>query len=158
MPFLSSRLSSVWKTPLGYILLYLTIIFGDIVSLSFVLPTIAFVVGSGWLFKSFIDDMMNEMPHSKCYMRISRRRRRWRPINPNSFLQYGKTLYECKRVMYFSLSFIDSSLHTQILIVSYFVHLEWLKSLMKLWNSNFLLFSCGVCLMCLLCYCCPKRN
>lgn len=64
---LSSRLPSIWKTPIGFITFYLVIIFGDILSLLYVLPTTSFILGSGWLFKSFMEDIRNQLPYLNVY-------------------------------------------------------------------------------------------
>lgn len=61
--FLSSRLPTVWKTAVGYTMFMLDIFFGDIVSVLFVLPLISFVLGSCWLFKSFIEDILKDLRH-----------------------------------------------------------------------------------------------
>lgn len=61
------RLPSIWKSPVGYAIFYVYLTFNDIIEVLLVLPMVLCILGSGWLLKSFIEDIMNELAYLNVY-------------------------------------------------------------------------------------------
>lgn len=143
--FFSSSLPSIWKTSVGYLIFIGVIILGDIVSILFALSTTSFTLGSGWLFKSFMEDIMNELPH----LYVSNESHgdvEWLEMHVH-FCNIVKLYTNVKE-----LRVLSSIFYAQILTNIYFWYLDWLRSSIAFLNFNCLLSSYGVFPLCALYY------
>ena len=98
------RLSFIWKTPIGYIAVMIYFVFGDITAIVCVIPTICFCLGSGWLLKSFIEDIRNDLSHLHVTKRVRQHNERELEINFCKIVQLYTNVKKLRKISFIPIS------------------------------------------------------
>lgn len=70
---LITRLPSVWKTPVGYIITMADVMMGDAAAILCGIPSAFLCVGAGFLIKAIVKDITRDMCHLSAKKRVLRR-------------------------------------------------------------------------------------